>query len=57
MEDWHRTWAVSRTMILTITSKRVKEVVQKMCLPVVVYFKGTSCWGTDNLTERKGGYC
>ena len=39
--------------MLTITSKRVKEVVEKMRLPVVVCFKGTSSWGTDKLVERQ----
>jgi hypothetical protein len=35
-EDWCRTWAASRTIILKRTSKRVKEVVDKMRLPAVV---------------------
>jgi hypothetical protein len=35
-EDWYRTWAASRTIMLTRTSKGVKEEVQKMCLSVVV---------------------
>ena len=52
MEDWHRTWSPCRTMILTITSKRVKEVVEKILLPVVVCFKGTSSWDTDTLERQ-----
>jgi len=35
-EDWCRTWAVGRTIMLRRTSKRVKEVVDKMRLPAVV---------------------
>jgi hypothetical protein len=35
-EDWCRTWAAGRTIVLRRTSKRVKEVVDKMCLPAVV---------------------
>ena len=35
-EDWCRTWAAGRTIMLTRTSKRVKEVVDKMRLPAVV---------------------
>jgi hypothetical protein len=35
-EDWGRTWAAGRTIMLRRTSKRVKEVVDKMCLPAVV---------------------
>jgi hypothetical protein len=35
-EDWCRTWAAVRTIMLRRTSKRVKEVVDKMRLPAVV---------------------
>jgi hypothetical protein len=35
-EDWSRTWAAGRTIMLRRTSKRVKEVVDKMRLPAVV---------------------
>ncbi len=35
-EDWCRTWAAGRTIMPRRTSKRVKEVVEKMRLPAVV---------------------
>jgi hypothetical protein len=35
-EDWCRTWAAGRTIMLRRTSKRVKEVVDMMRLPAVV---------------------
>jgi hypothetical protein len=35
-DDWCRTWAAGRTIMLRRTSKRVKEVVDKMRLPAVV---------------------
>ena len=35
-EDWCRTWAAGRTIMLRRTSKRVKKVVDKMRLPAVV---------------------
>jgi hypothetical protein len=35
-EDWCRTWAAGRTIMLRRTSKRVKEVVDQMRLPAVV---------------------
>jgi hypothetical protein len=35
-EDWCRTWAAGRTIMLRRTSKRVKEVVDKMRLPAAV---------------------
>jgi hypothetical protein len=36
VEDWFRTWAAGRTIMLRWTSKKVKEVVDKMRLPTVV---------------------
>jgi hypothetical protein len=35
-EDWCRTWAAGRTFMLRRTSKRIKEIVDKMRLPAVV---------------------
>ena len=35
-EDWCRTWAAGRTIMLRRTSKKVKEAVDKMRLPAVV---------------------
>jgi Ran GTPase-activating protein (RanGAP) involved in mRNA processing and transport len=50
-DDWGRTWAASRTIMLRRTSKRVKELVDKMRLPAVVRLR-RSFWddarnGTD----------
>ena len=36
LDDWYRTWVTGRTFILRRTSKRFKEVVYKMHLPVIV---------------------
>jgi hypothetical protein len=35
-DDWCRTWAEDRTMLLRMTSKRVKEVVDKLRPPAAV---------------------
>jgi hypothetical protein len=43
-EDWCRTWAAGRTIMLRRTSKRVKELVDKMRLPAVVRLS-RSFWG------------
>ncbi len=43
-EDWCRTWAAGRTIVLRRTSKRVKEAVDKMRLPAVVRLR-RSFWG------------
>ena len=36
VEDWCRTWAAGRTIMMRRTSNRVKEVADKMRLPAVV---------------------
>jgi hypothetical protein len=48
-DDWNRTWAAGRTIMLLRTSKRVKEVVDKMRLPAVVRLS----WGTTPAMARK----
>jgi hypothetical protein len=35
-DDWCRTWAATRTIMLRMTSKRVNEVLDQMILPTVV---------------------
>jgi hypothetical protein len=45
-EDWCRTWVAERTIMLRMTSKRVKEVVDKMRLPAVVALS-RSFWFDD----------
>jgi hypothetical protein len=45
-EDWSRTWAAGRTIMLRRTSKKVKEVVDKMRLPAVVRLS-RSFWDDD----------
>jgi hypothetical protein len=35
-DDWGRTWAADRTMMLRMTSKRVKVAVDKLCPPAIV---------------------
>jgi hypothetical protein len=35
-DDWNRTWAADRTIMLRMTSKRVKNAVDKLCPPTIV---------------------
>ena len=52
-DDWCRTWAADRTIMLRRTSKSVEEVVDKMCLTAVVYLS-RSFWDDDhNDTEKE----
>ena len=36
-DDWSRTWAAARTIMLRRTSKKVKDVVGTLLLPAVVH--------------------
>jgi hypothetical protein len=45
-EDWCRTWEAERTIMLRMTSKRVKEIVDKVRPPAVVRLK-RSFWKDD----------
>ena len=49
-DDWDRTWAAGRTIMLRRTSKRVKQQVDKMRLPVVV--RVNSSFVGDARTEQ-----
>ena len=52
-EDQCRTWAASRTIMLRRTSKRVKEVADKMWLPVVVRLSRSFWDDTRNGTDAE----
>jgi hypothetical protein len=43
-EDWCRTWAAGRTIMLRRTSKKVKEIVDTMRMPAVVRLS-RNFWG------------
>ena len=51
-EDWRRTWAAGRTIMLRRTSKRVKEEVDKMRLPAVVCLSRSFWDDADNGTQQ-----
>jgi hypothetical protein len=51
-EDWCRTWGAGRTIMLRRTSKRVKEVVDKMRLPAVVRLSRSFWDDARNGTEE-----
>ena len=50
-EDWCRTWAACRTIMLRRTSKSVKEQVDKMRLPAVVLHDRRSTWPNSKKLE------
>jgi hypothetical protein len=52
-DDWSRTWAAGRTIMLRRTSKRVKEVVDKMRLPAVVRLSRSFWDDARNGTEKE----
>jgi hypothetical protein len=51
-DDWSRTWAAGRTNMLRRTSKRVREVVDKMRLPAVVCLSRSFWDDARNGTEK-----
>jgi hypothetical protein len=51
-DDWRRTWAAGRTIMLRRTSKRVKEAVDKMRLPAVVRLSRSFRGDAHNCLER-----
>ncbi len=52
-EDWCRTWAAGWTIMLRRTSKKVKEIVDTMRMPVVVHLS-RSFWGDSrNVTSAE----
>jgi hypothetical protein len=51
-DDWCRTWAAGRTIMLRSTSKRVKEAVDKMRLPTVVRLSRSFWDDARNGTEK-----
>jgi hypothetical protein len=52
-DDWSRTWAAGRTIMLRRTSKRVKEVVDKMRLPAVVRLSRRHARGIERASKRE----
>jgi hypothetical protein len=52
-EDWCRTWAAGRTIMLRRTSTRVKEEVDKLRLPAVVRMSSTFWDDARNDTDAE----
>jgi hypothetical protein len=52
-EDWSRTWAAGRTIMLRRTSKRVKELVDKMRLPAVLHLSRNFWDDSRHVTEKE----
>jgi hypothetical protein len=51
-EDWCRNWAARRTIMLRMTSKRVREAVDKLCPPAVVRWS-RSFWNAHTTQKQK----
>ena len=54
-DDWCRTWAAGWTIMLRRTSKKVKEVVDKMRLPAAVRLS-RRFWGDARNGALKGQF-
>jgi len=51
-EDWCRTWPADRTIMLRMTSKRVKNAVDKIRPPTIISFN-RSFWNNPNISTSK----
>jgi Ran GTPase-activating protein (RanGAP) involved in mRNA processing and transport len=51
-EDWCRTWADTRTIMLRMTSKKVNEVLDQMRLPTVVRLKKSFFYDDEDTEEE-----
>jgi len=52
-DDWSRTWAADRTMMLRMTSKKVRDAMDKLCLPTTVKMSATFLHNLVNFASAK----
>jgi hypothetical protein len=52
-DDWSRTWAADRTMMLRMTSKKVRDAMYKLCLPTTVKMSATFVHNLVNFARGK----
>jgi hypothetical protein len=52
-DDWCKSWPAERTIMLRMTSKKVKEAVDKLCPPVVVCLSKKFYKDTVNFTSSQ----
>jgi len=38
-EDWYRNWPADRTIMLSMTSKEIRNIINIMCIPAIVHWK------------------
>ena len=38
-EDWYRNWPADRTIMLSMTSKKIRDIINNMCIPAIVQWK------------------
>lgn len=38
-EDWYRNWPADRTIMLSMTSKKIRNIINNMCIPAIVHWK------------------
>jgi Leucine-rich repeat (LRR) protein len=39
VEDWYRNWPADRTIMLSMTSKKIRNIINKMNIPAIVHWK------------------
>lgn len=53
VEDWYRNWPASRTIMLSKTSKKIKNIINKMRIPAHVQWNWKFFNDSHNVTEEK----
>lgn len=51
-EDWYRNWPANRTIMLSKTSKKIKNIINKMCIPAIIQLN----WKFFNDSHNGSGY-
>jgi len=53
-EDWYRNWPADRTIMLSMTSKKIRNIINKMCIPAIVHWKWKFWSDPNNGSGSKG---
>jgi hypothetical protein len=56
VDDWSRTWAADRTMMLRMTSKKVRDAMDKLCLPTTVKMRKNFLHNLVNFAAKRSAY-
>jgi len=53
-EDWYRNWPANRTIMLSMTSKKIRNIINNMNIPAIVHWKWKFWSDPNNGSGSKG---